>query len=126
MLKLLVINLFNFVIISIYPILFVIYFEFIIILDDFFFYIYHKIFYIIICEQSLCLYYKKWYNRIIKRVTPIDLEYKIHTNIGNMMIGVFVNDEYELVKCVLYNKGRVRIVTDNYSFWTRKDWIEKS
>ena len=26
------------------------------------------------------------------------------------MIGVFVNDEYELVKCVLYNKGRVRIV----------------
>ena len=33
-----------------------------------------------------------------------------------MMISVFVNDEYELVECVLYNKDRVRIVTDNYSF----------
>ena len=61
-----------------------------------------------------------------KGATPIDFAYKIHTDIGNTMVGVFVNDEYVPVDYVLHNKDRVRIVTDDYSFGPREDWIEKA
>ena len=61
-----------------------------------------------------------------KGATPIDFAYKIHTDIGNTMVGVFVNDEYVPIDYVLKNKDRVRIVTDDLSYGPREDWIEKA
>ena len=61
-----------------------------------------------------------------KGSTPIDFAYKIHTDIGNTMVGAFVNDEYVLVDYILQNKDRVRIVTDTLSFGPRDNWEEKA
>ena len=61
-----------------------------------------------------------------KGSTPIDFAYKIHTDIGNTMVGAFVNDEYVPIDYILKNKDRVRIVTDDLSFGPRKDWIDKA
>ncbi len=58
--------------------------------------------------------------------TPIDFAYKIHTDIGNTMVGAFVNDEYAPIDYVLQNKDRVRIVTDDLSYGPREDWIDKA
>lgn len=58
--------------------------------------------------------------------TPIDFAYKIHTDIGNTMVGVFVNDEFVPVDYVLQNKDRVRIVTSDMSFGPREEWIDKA
>ena len=57
-----------------------------------------------------------------KGSTPIDFAYKIHTDIGNTMVGAFVNDEYVPVDYVLKTKDRVRIVTDDLSFGSRDNW----
>jgi len=61
-----------------------------------------------------------------KGSTPIDFAYKIHTDIGNTMVGAFVNDEYVPVDHSLNNKDRVRIVTDDLSYGPREDWIDKA
>ena len=61
-----------------------------------------------------------------KGSTPIDFAYKIHTDIGNTMVGVFVNDEYVPVDYILKNKDRVRIVTDELSYGPREEWIDKA
>lgn len=61
-----------------------------------------------------------------KGSTPIDFAYKIHTDIGNTMVGVFVNDEYVQVDYILQNKDRVRIITDDLSYGPREDWIDKA
>lgn len=61
-----------------------------------------------------------------KGSTPVDFAYKIHTDIGNTMIGAFVNDEYVPIDYTLKNKDRVRIVTDELSYGPRKDWIDKA
>lgn len=60
-----------------------------------------------------------------KGSTPIDFAYKIHTDIGNTMVGVFVNDEFVPIDYKLQNKDRVRIITDDLSFGPREDWIDK-
>lgn len=46
--------------------------------------------------------------------TIIDYAYKLDTDIGNTMVGAFVNDEYVTVDYVLHNKDRVRIVTNEF------------
>ena len=61
-----------------------------------------------------------------KGATPIDFAYKIHTDIGNTMVGVFVNDEFVPIDYGLKNKDRVRIVTDELSYGPREDWIDKA
>lgn len=61
-----------------------------------------------------------------KGSTPIDFAYKIHTDIGNTMVGAFVNDEFVPVDYTLHNKDRVRIITDDLSFGPREDWIDKA
>lgn len=61
-----------------------------------------------------------------KGATPIDFAYKIHTDIGNTMVGVFVNDEYVPIDYILRNKDRVRIITDDLSYGPRDDWEEKA
>ena len=60
-----------------------------------------------------------------KGATPIDFAYKIHTDIGNTMVGVFVNDELVSIDYMLKNKDRVRIVTDDLSFGPREEWLDK-
>ena len=61
-----------------------------------------------------------------KGSTPIDFAYKIHTDIGNTMVGVFVNDDPVPIDYILKNKDRVRIVTDELSFGPRDDWFDKA
>ena len=61
-----------------------------------------------------------------KGSTPIDFAYKIHTDIGNTMVGAFVNDEYVPIDYMLQNKDRVRIITDDLSYGPREDWIDKT
>lgn len=61
-----------------------------------------------------------------KGSTPIDFAYKMHTDIGNTMVGAFVNDEYVPVDYILQNKDRVRIVTDDLAFGQREDWVSKA
>ena len=61
-----------------------------------------------------------------KGATPIDFAYKINTEIGNTMVGAFVNDEFVPIDYVLKNKDRVKIVTDELSYGPGEDWINKT
>ena len=56
--------------------------------------------------------------------TIIDYAYKLDTDIGNTMVGAFVNDEYVPVDYVLHNKDRVRIVTNELSYGPREEWLD--
>ena len=56
--------------------------------------------------------------------TIIDYAYKLDTDIGNTMVGAFVNDEYVTVDYVLHNKDRVRIITNELSYGTREEWLD--
>ena len=56
--------------------------------------------------------------------TAIDLAYKIHTELGNKMVGATVNDK--LVECghTLHNKDRVKIITDEQSSGPNIGWLD--
>lgn len=56
-----------------------------------------------------------------KGSTIIDLAYKL--DLGNTLVGAYVNDEIRQVDYVLKNKDRVRIVTNNLSYGPKADWI---
>ena len=56
--------------------------------------------------------------------TIIDYAYKLDTDIGNTMVGAFVNDEYVTVDYVLHNKDRVRIITNELSYGPREEWLD--
>ena len=56
--------------------------------------------------------------------TIIDYAYKLDTNIGNTMIGAFVNDECVPLDYVLQNKDRVRIVTNELSNGPEEKWSD--
>lgn len=60
-----------------------------------------------------------------KGATAIDFAYKIHSDIGNTMVGAVVNDKPVDVDYVLQNKDRVRIITDDLSYGPREEWIDK-
>ena len=57
-------------------------------------------------------------------LTIIDYAYKLDTDIGNTMVGAFVNDEYVTVDYVLHNKDRVRIITNELSYGPREEWLD--
>ena len=57
-----------------------------------------------------------------KGSTIIDFAYRIHTDIGDNMIGAYVNDKYEDVYYTLQNKDRIRIITNNFSSGPKKEW----
>ena len=61
-----------------------------------------------------------------KGATVIDFAYQIHTDIGNTMVGAFVNDEYVLPDHTLRTKDRVRVITDDLSFGPKEDWVDKA
>ena len=56
--------------------------------------------------------------------TIIDYAYKLDTNIGNTMIGAFVNDECVPLDYILQNKDRVRIVTNELSNGPEEKWLD--
>ena len=58
--------------------------------------------------------------------TPIDFAYRIHTDIGNSMIGAIVNDDKVSIYDELHNKDRVKIITSEYSMGPGKDWFENT
>lgn len=58
-----------------------------------------------------------------KGSTLVDFAYKIHTDIGNTMVGAVVNGEYiAKMDYELRNKDRVKIITDELSFGSRSGW----
>ena len=60
-----------------------------------------------------------------KGATPIDFAYKISDDLGNTMVGAFVNDNYVPIDYKLQNKDRVKIITDDLSYGPKEDWIDK-
>ena len=61
-----------------------------------------------------------------KGATPIDFAYKINDDLGNTMVGAFVNDNYVPIDYKLQNKDRVKIITDDLSYGPKEDWIDKA
>ena len=61
-----------------------------------------------------------------KGSTLIDLAYQLGEEIGNTMVGAFVNDSIVPLDYVLKNKDRVRIITDNLSHGPREEWISEA
>ena len=57
-----------------------------------------------------------------KGSTPIDFAYRIHTDIGNTMVGALVNDKPVSNDYVLKSNDRVKIITDPLSFGSRDGW----
>ena len=58
-----------------------------------------------------------------KGATIIDFAYRIHTDIGNLMVAAKVNDEYITdLGYKLKNKDRVVVITDDLSFGPRSSW----
>jgi len=56
--------------------------------------------------------------------TPIDFAYNIHTDIGNKMIGVVVNDQYVDFNYILKTKDVVKIIISDTAGKPDKSWIE--
>lgn len=62
-----------------------------------------------------------------KGSTIIDLAYKLGDNIGNTLIGAKINDEYIYdLGYELKNKDRVIVLTDELSYGSREEWIDKA
>ena len=57
-----------------------------------------------------------------KGSTPIDFAYRIHTDIGNTMVGALVNDKSVSNDYVLKSNDRVKIIIDPLSFGSRDGW----
>ena len=57
--------------------------------------------------------------------TPIDYAYKIHTDIGNTMVAAIVNDEIVPLDYKLKHNDRVRIITDEKTYVSKSDWLDK-
>lgn len=61
-----------------------------------------------------------------KNSTIIDFAYKIHTDIGNTLVGAKVNGEYVTdLGQPLKNRDRITVITDDYSYGPRADWLDK-
>ena len=56
--------------------------------------------------------------------TPIDFAYKIHTAVGNMMVGAIVNGEEVPFNYKLQDKDRVVIITDKLTEGPKDEWIK--
>ncbi len=55
--------------------------------------------------------------------TPIDFAYKLHTDIGNKIVGAIVNDNYVSLDTKLQNKDRVKIITNDLASGPSKSWL---
>ena len=55
--------------------------------------------------------------------TPIDFAYKIHTNLGNKLVGATVNNKIVPLTYELNNGDIISVKTSNSSFGPSEDWI---
>ena len=61
-----------------------------------------------------------------KNSTVIDFAYKIHTDVGNTLVGAKVNGEYVTdLGQILKNRDRITVITDDYSYGPRAEWLDK-
>lgn len=58
--------------------------------------------------------------------TVIDFAYKIHSAIGNAMVGVEINGEKADIGSPLHLNDRVRIITSSTATGPKEEWIEKA
>lgn len=56
--------------------------------------------------------------------TPIDFAYKIHTDLGNNIVSVYVNDEEFPITGKLKNQDRVRIISSACSSGPKEEWLD--
>lgn len=59
-----------------------------------------------------------------KGSTAIDFAYKVHSELGDMMVSAIVNDKTVEPEYVLHNKDRVRVITDIMSYGPREEWSD--
>ncbi len=55
--------------------------------------------------------------------TPVDFAYRVHTNVGNHMIGAIVNGSIVTLDYVLKNNDIIKINTNKNSSGPNKEWI---
>jgi len=56
--------------------------------------------------------------------TAIDFAYELGENVGNTMVGAEINGKFVMPETILHNKDIVKIVTNNYSYGPRDNWID--
>lgn len=56
--------------------------------------------------------------------TPIDFAYRVHTGVGNSMVGAIVNDNIVSLDYVLNDNDIIKINTSNNSQGPNRDWID--
>ncbi len=57
--------------------------------------------------------------------TVIDFAYRTDINLGDIMVGAVVNDEYVAIDTPLKNKDRVSIITNEGSYGPRTEWLDQ-
>jgi len=60
-----------------------------------------------------------------KGATIIDMAYKLGTDVGNLLAGATVNDDYVGLDHCLKNKDRVKLLTDEEVVGPTPEWLEK-
>ena len=56
--------------------------------------------------------------------TAIDFAYEIDEDLGNTMVGAEVNGKFVLPEEMLHNKDIVKVITNNYSYGPRDNWLD--
>ena len=59
-----------------------------------------------------------------KGATPVDFAYKVHTRVGETMIGAIVNNTMVPLDCELQNNDIVKIVTSKTSTGPKQEWLK--
>ena len=59
-----------------------------------------------------------------KGATVVDFAYRIHTEVGNTMIGAIVNDEPVKNDYILQNNDRVRILTSEKAYLDKQELLK--